>query len=70
MSVTPPPLRWTTILITLAVATVVTGVAVGALGYVMTLPRWLPGAALAAVVGVLAAILIGRRNAQVAGGRR
>lgn len=58
------PLTWTRIIIIMAIAAVVTGVGVGALGTLIGLPPWLPGAALASVLGVSAAFLIQRRNAQ------
>lgn len=60
------PLSWLAIILILVAAAVVTGLGIGALGTVVELPNWLPGAALAAVVGALAPHLIARRNARIA----
>lgn len=64
------PLSWPAIILILVAAAVATGLSIGALGYVVALPRWLPSAALGGVVGVLGAFLISRRNAQIAAAGR
>jgi uncharacterized membrane protein YccC len=65
MPASQKPISWTVILVTLVVASLVTGLAVGALGYLVALPQWLPSAVLGCVVGVVAAFLIWRRHVQI-----
>jgi len=67
MSLTETPLSWARIILILAAVAIVTGLTVGALGYVITLPAWLPTAALGGAVGAVAAFLILRRSAQMSG---
>lgn len=70
MNADASPLSWPAIIGILAAAAVATGLVFGALGYLIPLPAWLPGAALAGVVGVLAPILMTRRNARIEASRR
>ena len=67
MSAPQTPFSWLTIILSLVGVAVGTGMSVGALGYLVALPSWLPNAALGGAVGVVAAILIARRNAQMRG---
>lgn len=67
MSLTQTPISWLTIIFILAGVAIVTGMTVGALGYLIALPHWLPTAALGGVTGVVGAFLIARRSAQVTG---
>lgn len=62
MSPAPTPMSWLTIVIILVAASVGTAVMVGAVGYLVALPQWLPGTIVGLEVGVLAAVLITRRR--------
>lgn len=66
MALSPPPMSWVAIIAILVAVAVGTGLLVGLLGTLMPLPRWLPTTALGASVGAVAALLIGRRRAQLA----